>query len=665
MAVDRDAIHVSGTVDGDPVVLGPAAPTDRTPRGGTYSTVVTTRELRIEAPQSPISLTPVDRPTVTIDTDTTHHVPPGGATVTIHSTDQTVAFDSHATVVPDQQGWTVSFDTATDIHITDDTTTRRTFTIPPTPAGAAAAVSHAAHTPLLPTPARSHPSFRPLPPRLELDDTADLSDHQPTISTDDRPTIELPAEIGSILQVAPLAYYLGATVSIESDATPTIRGPRGNPPISLTPLPDRPPELLETVFQIDAQVRIGIGEPPESIDSLDFPTSLDLTTLREATPIDRLRTYLKTDTSSLTDDRPPWHLAAYLPDSPSAIPALPYLMDRLAHVYPPSAKPLSPETLMERSLDDFYRSRRPVPTVDLVEPTLQDAGAHAWIADSIPVDAFRVPPDCVGQVGAASPTPEPELAVMLILNDPDMVGEEDTVAESYRTRSAVPVVLDHRRNLTTHELERALRQEVDLLHFVGHCEPDGLVCTDGNLAAETVDDVGPRTVFLNACGSYHEGAALVKSGVTAAAITYRGVLDGQAETVGAAFARLVTRGFSLERTVSLARRRVMMGMDYGIVGDGTHRLTAAHDPVRYVIDPTDEGYRVRCETFADGIVGDLVSLPLPGHPGRGLRGSSVATDLDRSAVIAMLDRTDAPVIYDGTFAWPDDLAATLRDDPAA
>jgi len=610
---------------------------------------VTTTALRIDTTDAVLTVHPIDDASTTLTAPDVHTVPGGGTRITVATDpDLVLGFDAPATITGTDTGTEVAFDAAARVRVTAPTAPRPTMTVPPTPAGAATAITHAAGAHLVAGPGRSHPALRSLPPRIELGPETTIPASVADLTPDTDTHVEVPPDLETVYQVAPLAYYLGAAVETTAGADPILRGP--DTTIPLDPVTEVAPTLLETVFRLDCRVR---PTSPTTVPELDAAP------LRDASPIDRLHRYRETDTNVLAA-APPWHLAAYLSPDPDTVPALATVLDRLAHVYPPDAEPLAPQTLMERSLDDFYRSRRPTPTVDLVEPALEPGAAHAWIADEVPVDAFRLPAHVAGRVGAPAPGASLPLEVTLVLNDPAMVGEEDAVTETYRDRSAVPVSLDRRRELTCQELEDALTADVDLLHFVGHCEPDGLVCTDGTLPASAIPAVGARTVFLNACGSYHEGAALVDGGATAAAITYRGVLDGQAETVGSAFARLVTRGFSLERTVGLARRRVMMGMDYGVVGDGTHRLTSAVDPVRYVVDPTDDGFAVTCETFADGIVGDAVTLPLPGVDTPRFRGDAATTTLDYAAVTALLDRADAPVIYDGSFAWPEDLLATVQ-----
>ncbi|MFB6105060.1 MAG: hypothetical protein ABEJ57_08305 [Halobacteriaceae archaeon] len=638
---------MSGCVDGGDRLAVEDATDDDPTVTTTVGDVVSTTTLQITA-EDLLTVHPIDAPSTTVDDTVT--VPRGGTRITVGTDPElVVGFDAPATITPTATGVDLAFESATRVRVTAPTAPRPTIAVPPTPDGAATAVTYAASAHLLEGPGRSHPAFRSLPPRVELAEDTTVPDTVRAVAPDTAAHITVPLTIETVAKVAPLAYYLGASVETAAGADPVLEGQHTT--IPLAPIAEVAPTLLETVFHLDCRLR--------SADSPPVP-GLDVASLRTAAPIDRLSTYRDVDIAAVLAETPPWHLAAYLAPTPDAITAIPTVLDRLAHVYAPTAEPLAPQTLMERSLDDFYRSPRPTPTVDLVEPSLQPAAAHAWVADDVPVDAFRLPTHIAARVGTPTPSTDPPLEVLLVLNDPAMVGEEDAVTDTYRNRSAVPVDLDRRRELTCTELEMALTADVDLLHFMGHCEPDGLVCTDGTLPSTAIHDVGPRTVFLNACGSYHEGAALVDGGATAAAVTYRGVLDGQAETVGSAFARLVTRGFSLERTVGLARRRVMMGMDYGVVGDGTHRLTRAVDPVRYVIDPTDTGYDVTCETFADGIVGDAVTVPLPGVDSTRFRGGSATRTLDFDGVTALLDRTDAPVIYDGSFAWPEDLLDTLR-----
>lgn len=660
MGVGVEAAHVSGRVDTAQLI--------RSDTRGNEPTVTTTTGDRIRADSLhiPTQATPtLHAPGIEpqpIPADTVVDVPAGGTRISLDTAAaHVIAFDTEATLDADTTGIDVTFPTSSPVRVVATNGDHPTITVPPTPTGAATAITHTVGLPLVSGPSRSHPAFRIHPPPITIGDSTTIPDSLRHLTPDHPPNIVVPPDLETVLQVAPLAYYLGLPVTVDPDSTPSINPSDDAPTVSLTPLDDQVPTLLETTFRLDCRIRCHHDPNPPPGPSLT-DAGLDPNELAHSSVVDRCVRYLDTDTTTLLEDAPPWHLAAYVDPHPDAIQAVPTLLDRLAHVYPPTATPLAPQTLMERSLDDFYRSRRPVPTVDLVEPTLEDAGMHAWLADDVPVDAFRLPTDTAARLGPATPTTEPPLDVTLVVNDPAMVGEEDTVAHNYRTRSHVPVSLTKHHELPTPELAAELEAETDLLHFIGHCEPPGLVCPDGTLPASSLDTVGARTVFLNACGSYHEGAALVDRGATAAAITYRGVLDGQAETVGAAFARLVTRGFSIERVVGLARRRVMMGMDYGVVGDGTHRLTGAVDPVRYVIDPTETGYRVTCETFADGIVGDTRTIPLPDIDAPRFRGCTATQHLDQSALVGLLTETTAPIIFDGSFAWPDDLLATIDPD---
>ncbi len=69
-----------------------------------------------------------------------------------------------------------------------------------------------------------------------------------------------------------------------------------------------------------------------------------------------------------------------------------------------------------------------------------------------------------------------------------------------------------------------------------------------------------------------EGQTLIEKGSVAGAVTFTKVLNDHAVKVGSTFAKLLVHGFSIERAMCLARRRIMMGKDYAVVGDGTHSL---------------------------------------------------------------------------------------------
>jgi hypothetical protein len=336
---------------------------------------------------------------------------------------------------------------------------------------------------------------------------------------------------------------------------------------------------------------------------------------------------------------------------------LSHLLDRLATIHAPETGPLAARELMERSLDDFYRGT--VPTAEVVEPTLADAALHGWLAPETPIDVFTATTEAfrhrLDHLGAPGPP-----AVVVVLNDPEMAGEDEAVAARYADHGAGDVRVE--RALSADELAAVFADGADLLHYIGHCEDRGFRCADGWLPAADLPANEVETFFLNACGSFREGRELVRSGSVAGGVTYRAVLDDQAATVGETFARLVAAGFGVERAVRLARRRVMMGADYATVGDGTHSLSGTGDPLVVRVEPAGERYRTSCGGVSGRTLGETHALGLPDGEHAHLRGTATPARLDRTELCEVLADCALPVVFDGEFYWAERLLEALSRD---
>ena len=191
--------------------------------------------------------------------------------------------------------------------------------------------------------------------------------------------------------------------------------------------------------------------------------------------------------------------------------------------------------------------------------------------------------------------------------------------------------------------------------------------------AEEVEDPG-RNIPLGILGSLgfttllYVGIVAVMVGVTeagsvAGAVTLRKVLDEQAAKVGTAFARLLLAGFPIVAALRLARRRIRMGKDYAVVGDGTQTLAATADQdarVAYVENlPDDDQYRVAWEHQSLARHGDGFRTPTASDDARRLCGNPSATVTDGDSLAAALADADLPVVLDGRFHWADEAAAVV------
>jgi hypothetical protein len=222
-------------------------------------------------------------------------------------------------------------------------------------------------------------------------------------------------------------------------------------------------------------------------------------------------------------------------------------------------------------------------------------------------------------------------------------------------------VADPRAELSTAELAAVLEAEADLVHFIGHCEVDGLVCRDGTLAAADLESCGVEAFFLNACGSYYEGYDLVRQGASVGAVTLTTVLDEQAVSLGTTFAELLAAGFAFERALTLARGEIIVGRDYAVIGDGTHRLRpAAHAPGVFAVAPTDgDRYTVRYDVTPPDAAGRRYWDPFA--EGYWPCGKSATGTVDGDRLRDLLSGSTQPVRYDGALRWSDELAREMSE----
>jgi len=529
-----------------------------------------------------------------------------------------------------------------------------TVRLPLSPDGVATAISHAASACATTGPERSDPANRDHPPLLCFGE-----ERVPRAVAERTPDtgigVRVPADYGALYAVAPLAYYLGATVTADEDATAAriVAPPNVDHRVPTGRLADRAADLLRSVFYLDCLARgpdgLRTGAVPEP--GSDF----DLDAYAERPMAGRLATVLDGALEGLEGRLPEWQLSTYVDPDPYHARALPHLLDAMSLIHPPSASELDGKGLLKRSLDDFFRGK--VATADRLAPDLGPGHAHAWLAEGIPIAASKTTVRAYENRLRHRSESRDGLRVDVVINDREMRSEA-AVAEIYRRRAVdLPVEVTVHESLTRRELRRVFESPTDFVHYVGHCEVEGLRCPDGHLPARSVD-VGARTFFLNACGSYAEGLSLVENGAAAGGVTLTRVLDEQAATVGTGFARLLVHGIGFERALSLARRQIMMGSDYAVVGDGTYALTRPDDhPAVCHVSGGPGTYEVRWEVVDSRAAGRTYESPF--GEGRRPYGTAAETRLSAAELRSFLDGRDVPVVFEGTVRPAAALAAEI------
>ncbi|WP_435193988.1 hypothetical protein [Natronomonas sp. EA1] len=648
-AVADDAIRVygrEGSTTIDAPAFEPGAPQCPLPVRVDTAVAGTTRRLTL----------PTDAVTIGEDAPDRRRprLPPGDHWVRASlPIDTAVGFGGPATVRRRAGETTLEFDTPSPVTVgfREQPSAPATVTVPETVEGVATAISQLTAGLATTGPERSHPAYRDHPPLVafgERDIPAAVRERVPDTGIQFR----VPNDIDHLLVAAPLAYYLGAQV-VPVDGPPTLLAPGVDEPFSTLPaFAGEVAATLRRVFHLDCLVREG----PTTVESaLLDELGYDAETLRTAPLSERLRATLVAPALAIDDDLPEWPLSAYVEPRFDEVRSLPYLLDRMATVYPAEASELGARDLLEQTLDDFYRGE--VATATKVDPELGVGRFHAWLADGSPIDAFKTSRRADENRLAAEPGDT--LTVDVVCND-DAMARERVVADTYRERAAAfPVEVRVHERLPTHALARVFERPADFVHFIGHCEVEGLQCPDGHLSLSSLSRSRARTFFLNACGSYSEGETLIERGSVAGAVTFAKVLDSQAATVGTTFARLLAHGFGFEQALQLARRRIMMGKDYAVVGDGAYAPAAAFgDPAVLETEPVEEGYACTYDVTAAAGAGRTYRDPYTGR--ERLFGDAATATCHPHELAAFLDGRVLPVRHDGEFVWADELSRQLR-----
>jgi hypothetical protein len=608
----------------------------------------------------------------------------GSGSLTESTTPSTVhvRFAGPASVKPRNGSVVLSFWERTEVivgHKPSGSSCPPQMTVEPTVKGIASAVSHLSAAHRTTGPARSHPGFRDHPPLVRIGDETEIPSRVRENTADVSLAVHVPKSLGALFVAAPLAYYLGAHVFVD-DARDAPRLTSYEAPVdyqfdSLPAFQHECAQLLRRMFFLDCQVRRVASCRDSTGRRLQTQFGLDPASVQSASPAERLARYLEVPARDLDPALPDWHLTTYVAPEVANARSLPYLMDRLSLVYLPQASEIDRGDLLESNLSDAYPARGTPVCQEVIQPALQAGHVHAWLAPGTPIDAFKTTTQAFENQFSYRDRTHDRLRVSVVLNDESMADEHGTVADIYRERSSnLPIDVSVREHLPRAALADVFEAENDFVHYIGHCDDDGLRCPDGNLDVADLDASRTQTFFLNACGSYGQGLGLVEQGSVAGAVTFRTVLDRQAARVGTAFARLLVHGFSFERALSLARRRILMGKDYAVVGDGTYALLPSpKQPAVVWIEETLDGvsltdsdgstdrsngtFVVRCEVVNAQSNGARYRLPFGNTPV--LNGSSTELRLTRRELTTALADTSVPVVYGNDVHWSDELAERL------
>jgi len=508
------------------------------------------------------------------------------------------------------------------------------------------------------SPDRSWPTLRGHPPAVELGTTLDVPDA--VEPPDTGVTVEVPPEYGSIFTVAPLAYYLGATV--EPGTEPRLRAAGATREFDPDALAGEVADCLEHCFVLDGVVRT-VGVYPfrhEQAETLEERIDLDYERLFDLPLAERTAAYLDVPRSA-TEGLVGWHLTADVAPEPRYAATLPHLVDELAAVRSPPPEPVPAERAPEPDALARSTGQTTGATADVVVPDPVDTPGHAWLGEGFAVDAAN---PTVGSFrrGFEWPSGEGPLDVHVVYND-QRLDAPDELAYGNHPTAETNVRVSH--SLTTTELQGVLLEDTDFLHFVGHVTERGMVCPDGELDVRTLPTTGVGAFFLNGCRSYEQGFALLTAGAAGGIVTVDDVEDEVAGLVGQQATMLLDTGIPLYGFLDVLGRTGTDTSRYTLLGDPTltlHRSTSSFGMINSfdtgTVGTGDDLFPTSTYVYPAGenTLGTYMTLSHLERDNQLASAKTLASYIPREELAYHLDEDPLPTLLDGDLVLNTELS---------
>lgn len=521
---------------------------------------------------------------------------------------------------------------------------------------------------------RSYPTLRGHPPAVEIGDEVDIPRGLETPETGI--TVELPPAYESVYVAAPLAYYLGAT--LEPGDSPRIVMDSGfEYALDTKRRFEKEVEcVLKQTFFLDCLTRTeGIYELDlHERSAVEDEIGLDFGSLYYEPITRQVEAYLDVPFSVVEPHLPEWKVTTHVSPHPSSIETLPFLVNDLAVVRTPRTETVASSDVQSVAVNEFFRNdsdfTRSVnttgssadagPDTDFVQPEQTDSLEQVWIGEETPLGVSKATATAYRHRLERAPK-RGDIDITVVCNDAEMEAEGDFVDDAYGSREELPFDVSIHQNLTTDELATLLEQNCDFLHYIGHIEPEGFLCSDGMLDASDLDEVGVDAFLLNACASYEQGMALIEGGSIGGVVTLSDVLNSGAVRIGCAMARLLNHGFPLRAAMNVARDESFVGGQYIVVGDGGLAITQAEDGTPMLLEIERNGvdqFTVEVETYPTSSMGlgTLMKPYIEGEDTQYLASGSLNTyQISTDELRQFLSLGQIPLRKNGRLYWSDEL----------
>jgi len=536
---------------------------------------------------------------------------------------------------------------------------QETITTTGSPSDLLEAVSYFGDALMTASPERSFPALRGHPPRLVLGETLDVPE---TLSKPETGvTIRVPPERAAILSVAPLAYYLLATVEAgEEFALTTTAGVDYRPNGRDTA--EAANELLTHCFTLDCLVRTeGLYditiEERRAFETLE-ETDLAYAELYDQPLAERLGRYLEIDREPVREVGPNWPATALVEPNEDAVEALPYLAYELTKVRTADPPRYSGNEARSQALKAFSGELETRTTslvfddeAEFVAVPGTDSHQTVWVGSGVPLNSAAFDVNGYEHDSVVSDEDSSGLDITIVCNEIEMAQESTDLRDVLDPRDDLEPELTIRRQLSVAQLRDLIEDGTDYFHFVGHATPDGLQCPDGELDVGTVEGSNVDTFFLNACQSFQQGKRLVERGSVGGIVTYSDVADKYALQTGTLIGQLLDDGFSIGACHSLVRETRPIGGHYTAVGN---RMAALSQPeggaptlFRISRDGDEFVFDVRVYTAPAYPVGSIGSLVIDPENKYQVVPYADQFSVDAAELDEALSRSNSPVVVDG------------------
>ncbi|MFU8867336.1 hypothetical protein [Natronococcus sp.] len=435
-------------------------------------------------------------------------------------------------------------------------------------------------------PERSYPTLRGHPPTIEVGQKLDVPSQFDPPETGI--SIEVPDDLRSIFVVTPLAYYLGATVRhgsaprlvMGSGQTFSLSGDRGFESIV--------ERLLKQTLFLDSLVRVAgpSSNPLQERHELESVLALDMESIYNQSPAERLRTYLDVSFGAIEPYLPDWRTSV-LHSTEDEIPYLPFLAQDLTVVKTEPGRPRSTESGPAAGTvrKDTTASTEANSSLDRSIEQCWTDGRLPDITAKVPLSAFY---NDINRTVRADP-----IEIEVVCNDPEMGEELVALYSTYGNREDLSFEVTTHYELTVSELAAVFEQTSDFVHYIGHTDGKGFRCTDGHLDAWSLEDVGMDAFLLNSCQSYDQGTALLEKGSIGGIVTLEDIDNIDAIHTGSTIAQLLNQGFPLYAAANIVREECAAGENYQIIGKGTTAVSQSRAglPIRFSISRDGERHQ--------------------------------------------------------------------------